>query len=172
MKGDQTNFLTLKKEKICIITFGDNASAGIARTGVVSIDDGNKKTHNVLYVEGLKHNLLSVSQMCDQSYNLTFHSKGCGIRKSYLGRLVENANKTLSNVYVLDEDKGEKWCMGQVNESWLWHRRMGHINFDNLIKLNKTQEVIDMSRISKPTDTIFNPCQHEKNMRISFKVKD
>ena len=77
--------------------------------------------------------------MYDKGYNLTFHSKGCEIIKVALGILVENANKTLSNVYVLDEVKGEKSCMGPVNESWLWHRRMGHIKFDNLVKLNKRQ---------------------------------
>jgi hypothetical protein len=46
--------------------------------------------------------------MCDQDYNLTFHSKGCEIRKAGLGRLVENANRIPSNVYILDEVKGEK----------------------------------------------------------------
>jgi hypothetical protein len=50
--------------------------------------------------------------MCDQGYNLTFHSNSCEIRKGGSGRLVTNANKTLSNVYILDEVKGEKWCMG------------------------------------------------------------
>jgi hypothetical protein len=55
--------------------------------------------------------------MCDQGYNLTFHSKGCEIRKAGSGRLVANANKTPSNVYVLDEVKGEKCCMGVISLS-------------------------------------------------------
>jgi hypothetical protein len=50
--------------------------------------------------------------------------------------------------------------MGQVNKIWLWHRRMGHIKFDILVKLSKTQAVRDMPRISKPTDIICKPCQH------------
>ena len=62
--------------------------------------------------------------------------------------------------------------MGQVNESWLWHRGMGHINFDNLLKLNKTQEIRDIPRISKSIDTICKPCQHEKQTRVSFKTKE
>jgi hypothetical protein len=80
------------------------------------------------------------------------------IRKVGLGRLVENENITPSNVYILDEVKGEKCYMGQVNKSWLWNRRMSHINFDNLLKLINTQVVRDMPRISKPIDTICNPC--------------
>jgi hypothetical protein len=74
-------------------------------------------TQNVLYVEGLKNNLLSVIQMCDQGYNLTFHSKGCEIRKATSITLMANANKTTSNVYILDEVKREKCCMGVISLS-------------------------------------------------------
>jgi hypothetical protein len=110
--------------------------------------------------------------MCDQCYNLTFNSKGCEIRKAGSGRLVENENRTPSNVYILNEVKGEKWCMGQVNKRWLWHRRMSHINFENLVKLIKIQAVRDMPRISKPTDTICNQYQHGKQTRVGFKTKE
>jgi hypothetical protein len=117
MTGDQTKFLTLKEEKGGSVTFGDKASARIVGKGIVSLDNGKTKTHNVLYVEGLKHNILSVIQMCDQGYNLTFHSKGCEIRKATSGRLVENANKTSRDVYILDKVKGEKCCMGVISLS-------------------------------------------------------
>jgi hypothetical protein len=49
--------------------------------------------------------------MFDEGYNLTFHSKWCEIRKADSRRLVENANRTSSNVYILDEVKEEKCCM-------------------------------------------------------------
>ena len=70
MGWDHNKFLTLKEEKWGNVTFGDNSSTRIVGKGTVSIDDGKTKTQNVLYVEGLKHNILSVSQMCDQGYNL------------------------------------------------------------------------------------------------------
>jgi hypothetical protein len=56
--------------------------------------------------------------MCDQGYNLTFHSKGCEMRKATLGRLVANANKALRDVYILDKVKGEKCCMGVISLSY------------------------------------------------------
>jgi hypothetical protein len=107
----------LKEEKGESVTFGDNSSARIVGKVIVSLDDKNTKTHNVLYVEGLKNNLLSVNNMCDQGYNLTFHSKGCEIRKTTSGRLVANENRTSSDVYILDEVKGEKCCMGVISLS-------------------------------------------------------
>jgi hypothetical protein len=48
-----------------MVTFGGNGSARIVGKGIVSLDNGNTKTQNDVYVEELKHNLISVSQMCD-----------------------------------------------------------------------------------------------------------
>lgn len=59
-------------------------------------------------MEGLKHNLLSVIQMCDQGYDLTFNSKRCEIRNVGIGKLVEKTEKTLGNVYIINEAKREK----------------------------------------------------------------
>jgi hypothetical protein len=118
MTGDTNFFVTLKEEKGGNDTFGNNSSIRIVGKGTASLDNGNTKTYNVLYVEGLKHNILSASQMCDQGYNPTFHSKGCQIRKAGSRRLLENENRNPSNVYILDEVKGEKCCMGQVNKIW------------------------------------------------------
>lgn len=104
--------------------------------------------------------------MHDQGYNLEFNSKGCDLRKAGSRKLVTNANGTLINVYFLDELKEEKCCMVQADKNQLWNRMMGHIKFDNLVKLSKTQEVRDMPRISKPMETNCKPCQHKKQTRV------
>jgi hypothetical protein len=108
MTGDQKKILILKEEKGGSVTFRDNASARIVGRSTISLDKGDTKTHNVLYVKGLKQNLLSVSQICDQGYNLTFHSIGCEIKKAGSRRLVENVNRTLSNVSIIYEFKRKK----------------------------------------------------------------
>jgi hypothetical protein len=82
MIGEKSKFLTLKEVNEGSVTYGYNDTARTVRKGTLGLDNGKTKIKNVLYVEGLKHNLLSVSQKCDQGYNLTFHSKGCEIRKS------------------------------------------------------------------------------------------
>jgi len=33
--------------------------------------------------------------------------------------------------------------MGKKNERYLWHKKVGHIKFDNLVKINKTEVTID-----------------------------
>jgi len=85
----------------------------------------------------MKHNLLSVSQMCDQGNKVTSDSQKCEIRKEGSRKLVATAARTSSNIYVLSEIGYEKCCLVKEDESWLWNRIMGHIHFDNLVKVNK-----------------------------------
>ena len=47
---------------------------------------------------------------------------------------------------------------GATDESWLWHRRMGHINFDNLVKINKKGAVREMPTTIKPSNVVCKHC--------------
>jgi hypothetical protein len=142
MTKDQTKFLTLTKEKGGSVTFGDKASIRIVGKGIVSLDNGKTKTQNFLYVEGLKNDILILIQMFDQFYNLTFHSKGCEIRKEASGILVENENITSRHVYILNKVKGEKCCMGLISLSFfskVKHKLKGRIPFPLISKAKKLQ---------------------------------
>jgi len=59
-------FLTLKKERDGSISFGNDDSTKIIGRGTIRLGNKNSKEKNLLLVEDMKHNLLSVSQMCDQ----------------------------------------------------------------------------------------------------------
>ena len=59
-----------------------------------------------------------------------------------------------------------------MDESWLWHRRLGHINFDNLVKVNNLGAVRNFPKITKPSNPICRHCQLGKKTRIRFKTKE
>jgi hypothetical protein len=59
-------------------------SAKILGKGIVSLGNNKTKEKDVLMVENIKLNLLSVSQTCDQGHILTFDSHKCEIRKKSL----------------------------------------------------------------------------------------
>jgi hypothetical protein len=46
------------------------------------------KIEDVLFVYGLKHNLLSVSQVCDRRCKVVFTSKDCKIQSLNSGQLI------------------------------------------------------------------------------------
>ena len=77
------------------------------------------------------------------------------------GIAIRNSN----NVYILEN---EKQChLSMVDESWLWNRRVGHLNFDNLAKVSKKEAVRDLPKIVKPLNLVCRHCQHGKNTKVS-----
>jgi hypothetical protein len=172
MTSDRDMFLTLIKEIYGSGSFKNDDSTKIIRKGTIRIGNKNTKAKNVLLIEDMKHNLLSVSQMCDQGHKVTFDSQKCEIRKEGSGKLIATAVGTSSNIYVLSEIGNEMCCLGKEDESWIWHKRMGHIHFDNLVKVIKKKAVREMPQITKPTNTLCKHCQQGKKTNTKFKSKD
>lgn len=137
---------------------------------MVSLSNGKGKSQDVLFVDGLKHNLLSVSQVCDRGCEVIFTSKDCKIKSVNSRQLVAKGIRKETNVYVLKEEK-EECHLSKYDESWLWHRRLGHLNFDHLIKLAKNGVVKDFPKISNPYDFVCKLCQMGKLTRTQFKSK-
>ena len=71
MSGDKSLFVEVKMKNHGYVTFGDNNKGkiiGIGKMGkepLLTID-------NFYLVDGLQHNLLSVSQLCDMDYEVRF----------------------------------------------------------------------------------------------------
>jgi hypothetical protein len=66
MTGDKSKFLTLSESKSGNVTFGNDAPGKIKGKEMVSLSNGKGKAQDVLFLEGLKHNMLSVSQVYDR----------------------------------------------------------------------------------------------------------
>ena len=60
MTGDKTKFVSLKAKERGFVTYGDNNKGKILCVGNIG-NSINTSIENVLYVEELKHNLLSIS---------------------------------------------------------------------------------------------------------------
>ena len=53
-----------------------------------------------MYVDGLKHNLLSVSQMCDQGNEVVFRSNGCVVHELDTREIVIKGIRNPNNLYI------------------------------------------------------------------------
>ena len=87
MSGCKSKFMFLSENKSGNVTFGNYAPGKIKGKGVVKLSNGKGKAQYVLFVEGLKHTLLSVSQVCDKECEVVFTSKDCKIKFVSLGEL-------------------------------------------------------------------------------------
>ena len=75
--------------------------------------------------------------------------------------------RTLDNVYILNKIQGDKCYISQTDESWLWHKQLGHTSFDKLINISKINVVRDIPKMCKPNQVVCGPCQHGKQTRTS-----
>ena len=71
MIDNESQFIMLDAKNGRMVTFGDNDKEQIIGIGNVSITP-SKYIKNILLVDGLKHNLLSISQLCDKGYKVIF----------------------------------------------------------------------------------------------------
>ena len=128
------------------------------------------KDEKFFLVKSLKPNILSVTQTCDQGHICIFDSKKCEIRRKYSGKLVGTIVRTPSNVYILENE--EQCYMSEIDGSLLWNRRMGHLKFDNIVKISKKGAVRNLPNIIKPPNHVCRHCLHGKQTRTSFNIKE
>ena len=147
MTGDKEKFDKLEPCDGGSVRFGNNDGAKIIGKGSVSLYGGRVKSHEVMLVSGLKHSLLSVSQIARKGHNVNFDNVGCEIRKKETGKLVAKGVLTEGNLYVLIEGEENLCLMSSEGQNKLWHRRMGHINFKNLSRLCSRNAVRDLSKL-------------------------
>ena len=100
MIGDREklhSYNALEKEKS--VSFGNNTLTLIKGKGSVFLKEKDK-AGNVMYFDGLKHNLLSVSQMCDEGNEIVFQSSGCVVNELDIGETVIKVTRTPKNLYI------------------------------------------------------------------------
>ncbi|GJV00876.1 putative ribonuclease H-like domain-containing protein [Tanacetum coccineum] len=129
------------------VAFGGGAYGGkISGKGTLKTD--NLDFEDVYFVNELKFNLFSVSQMCDKKNYVLFTDTECLVLSPNFK--LPNENQILlkiprkDNMYSFDMKnivpKESLTCLvakATLDESMLWHRRLGHINFKNINKLVK-----------------------------------
>ncbi|GJR63853.1 retrovirus-related pol polyprotein from transposon TNT 1-94 [Tanacetum coccineum] len=148
MTGDKDNCLILKNSKVVMWLLEMILKEEESRKR--KNHQGNLHAKGLLsksgYVEELKFNLLSVSQICDKKHNVLFTDKECLILSPKFKFVDEDLvilrAPRKNDVYSLDLKNiipsGGVTCLvakATKDEAVLWHRRLGHVNFKNINKL-------------------------------------
>ncbi|GJY58432.1 putative ribonuclease H-like domain-containing protein [Tanacetum coccineum] len=163
------------------VTFGGGAYGGRI-TGKGTIKTDNLDFDDVYFVKELKFNLFSVSQMCDKKNYVLFTDSECLVLSPNFK--LPDENQILlkiprqDNMYSFDMKnivpKDSLTCLvakATSEESMLWHRRLGHINFKNINKLVKENLVRDLPLKRFENDQTCVACLKGKQHRASCKTK-
>ncbi|GJZ38130.1 putative ribonuclease H-like domain-containing protein, partial [Tanacetum coccineum] len=163
------------------VAFGGNSKGGKI-TGKGKIRTGKLDFEDVYFVKELKFNLFSVSQMCDKKNSVLFTDTECVVLSPDF-KLTDESHVLLKvprkdNMYSVDlknvVPQGGLTCLfakATPDESNLWHRRLGHVNFKTMNKLVKGNLVRGLpSKLFEINQTCV-ACQKGKQHRASCKSK-
>ncbi|GJR06442.1 putative ribonuclease H-like domain-containing protein [Tanacetum coccineum] len=163
------------------VAFGGGAYGGRI-TGKGTLKTDNLDFEDVYFVNELKFNLFSVSQMCDKKNYVLFTDTKCLVLS--LNFKLPDENQILfkiprnDNMYSFDmknivpkESLTYFVAKATLDESMLWHRRLGHINFKNINKLVKDNLVRGLPTKRFENDQTCIPCLKGKQHRASCKSK-
>jgi hypothetical protein len=152
------------------VELGDDGTYDIKGLGSTSfqLQTGNVfYSDNILYVPGLKKNLISVTVLESKGYLVAF-SKG--------KTLMLPSNGSLSSaVTIRTQESGPYKIIGQVvqalvhemiNPCELWHKRLGHLNYNALPGLQKM--VTCMPFFSFEHDSVCRGCALCKTTKKAY----
>ncbi|KAG7559347.1 Nucleic acid-binding OB-fold [Arabidopsis thaliana x Arabidopsis arenosa] len=143
MTGIKDYLQDVKKIKGGKVTFGDGGHGDIQGKGKTSNAE-LPQLMNVYLVRGLKANLISVSQLCDEG----------GKRTGYNCYMWENR---ITN------------CFSARDNLNLWHQRLGHMNTRNLATLVDKEIIRGVPKLKDEDKMICGPCNQGKQVKVQHK---
>ncbi|KAJ9544133.1 hypothetical protein OSB04_023840 [Centaurea solstitialis] len=171
MTGSKSVLTNYREERGPAVTFGGNGK-GQTR-GYGTLTNGVTTFKRVAYVEGLMHNLLSISQLCDKNHKVSFSKKKCKVknrRKEVILTGVRHAD-----IYIINMNTStDNFCFvsrASTDMNWLWHKRLSHLNFKTLNQLCINNLVIGLPDFRYTKESLCSACEKGKQTRASFKSK-
>ncbi|GJU72268.1 retrovirus-related pol polyprotein from transposon TNT 1-94 [Tanacetum coccineum] len=131
MTGDRSQLTNFVSKFLGTVKFGNDHVAKIMGYG--DYHNRNVMISRVYYVEGLGHNLFSVGQFCDSNLEVAFRQHSYYIRNlEGVDLLTSSRGDNLYTLSLRDMMVSSPICLlskASKTKSWLWHRRLSHLNF-------------------------------------------
>jgi len=155
------------------IIFGDNSRGEVKEMGNINVSQDHSLS-NVLLVDSLKFNLLSITQLCDHGYKCIFTSDSVEVTSSSGNDCIfkDFRHESLYLVDFSSSDANLTTCLfSQSSMGWLWHRRLAHVGMKQLNRLLKHDLVVGLKDVKFEKDKLCSACQAGKQVANSHPTK-
>ncbi|GJS58654.1 retrovirus-related pol polyprotein from transposon TNT 1-94 [Tanacetum coccineum] len=173
MTGDRSQLTNFVNKFLGTVKFGNDHVAKIMGYGDYQI--GNVTISRVYYVEGLGHNLFSVGQFCDSNLEVAFRQHTCYIRNlEGVDLLTGSRGDNLYTLSLGDMMASSPICLlskASKTKSWLWHRRLSHLNFGAINHLARHGLVRGLPKLKFEKDHLCSACALGKSTKKPHKPK-
>ncbi|GJT23291.1 integrase, catalytic region, zinc finger, CCHC-type containing protein [Tanacetum coccineum] len=169
--GDRSRLRNFVKKFIGTVRFGNDHFGAIMGYGDYVI--GESVISRVYYVEGLGHNLFFVGQFYDSDLEVAFRKHSCYVQDTDSVELIKGScGFNLYIILIEDMLKSSPICLlskASKNKSWLWHRRLNHLNFGTINDLARKDLVRGLPRLKFEKDHLCSACQLGKSKKHTHK---
>ncbi|GJT46863.1 retrovirus-related pol polyprotein from transposon TNT 1-94 [Tanacetum coccineum] len=163
---------SLKEDKM-YVKFSNNVE--VEQRGSYLDVEGIKWISRVYYVEGLRHNLFSVGQFYDSNLEVAFRQHTCFIRNlEGVDLLTGSRGNNLYTLSLGDMMVSSPICLfskASNNKSWLWQRRLSHLNFGAINHLARHGLVRGLPKLKFEKDHLCSVCAMGKSKKKPHKPK-
>ncbi|GJZ92498.1 zinc finger, CCHC-type containing protein [Tanacetum coccineum] len=174
MTGVKSHFKDIDESVSGRVRFGDGSYVQIKGRGSILLGCRNqvqKIVSDVYYIPNLKksNNILSLGQLTEiglydsimDGNKLTLYDKN--------KRLLMKVERSKNRLYSIKLQIEAPICLlaNVDNQAWLWHARLGHLNFDDINKMTRKNLVEGIPRINH-AGQICDACLLGKHSRTPF----
>lgn len=166
-KPELREILCANEAKLAVESAGDVRMETMVRGKSVNV-----LLQNVHFIPGLTTNLVSVSQLIRNGARVNFHDTGCEIFNK--NNVLVGVADLKNNVYKLRLNNKNSTALlaAPMVTPDLWHRRLGHINSDFLIKMPEVVEGMPPFKLGeKIQKSNCEVCCEAKQNRLPFPAK-
>ncbi|XP_050908040.1 uncharacterized protein LOC127121626 [Lathyrus oleraceus] len=172
MTGRKDWFVQINQAAKSKVKFVDDTTLSVEGVGDVLIgkrNGGHSRIKDVLYISRIKCNLLSIGQLLERGYKICLEDKILRVLDSN-GVLILKALMAANRTFKVELKVMEHRCLAtaESRDEWLWHYRLGHLNFRDLRKLQQSEMVMGLPHISIPTE-LCEECMKAKQHKNVFR---
>jgi hypothetical protein len=136
MSGSKDWFVNIKPSMKNMVKFeNDNtlATEGVGNVLILRKDGKRSVISNVLYIPGMKSNLLSIRQLVEKNYKVSIEDKMMRVLDSN-GRLILKTPMSQNRTFKIELNVMEHKCLAITanRDEWIWNYRLLHINFKDI----------------------------------------
>nr|GEZ82625.1 retrovirus-related Pol polyprotein from transposon TNT 1-94 [Tanacetum cinerariifolium] len=173
MTGDRSQLINFVQKFLGTVKFRNDHVAKIM--GYSDYKIVNVTILRVYFVEGLGHNLFSVGQFCDSNLEVAFYQHTCFIRNlDGVNLLTGSRGNNLYTLSLKDMMASPPICVlskDSKTKSWLWHRRLSHLNFGAINHLARQGLVRGLPKLKFKKGHLCSACAMGKSKKKLHKPK-
>ena len=137
MTGDRAKFRDIDSTVSGKVTLGDGSTVDIQGRGSIlfqGVSGDQWVLYDVYYIPKLKSNLVSLGQLTEIGHRVLMDDDLIEVTEKNPERVIMRVQRTVNRLYKIELKPIEPVCFltHVSDQSWLWHGRLGHVNFQSL----------------------------------------